>query len=102
MTLVIDITDGHDLSNEARHEFLPKKSYICRLFHSTRHLTSCTLLTRQFFGVRHAGCKAYKRRLAYSVTVRISAQNYFHQVLSLKYWKYKAEELNLYALLYVP
>ena len=72
MTLVIDITDGHDhdLGNEARHEFLPKKSYICRLFHSTRHLTSCTLLTRQFFsfkGVRHAGCKAYKRRLAYIV-----------------------------------
>ena len=32
MTLVIDITDGRDLSNEARHEFLPKKSYICICF----------------------------------------------------------------------
>ena len=27
MTLV-DITDGHGLSNEARHEFLPKKSKV--------------------------------------------------------------------------
>ena len=52
---------------------------ICHLFHSTRHLTSCILLTRRSASVLkwacHAGCEAYKRRLAYSVTVRILAQD---------------------------
>ena len=50
-----------------------------------------------------AGCGAYKRRLAYSVTVRI-----FNFILLLKSFimKYKASlnkrELNLYALLCIP
>ena len=42
-------------------------------------LISSTLLTRRSASVLQvvcpAGCEAYKRRLAYSVTVRISAQN---------------------------
>ena len=40
------------------------------------------------------GHKAYKRRLAYSVKVRISAKNFVLE--------YKAEELNLYVFLCVP
>ena len=28
MTLAVDITDGHGLSNEAHHELLPKKSKV--------------------------------------------------------------------------
>ena len=28
MILAIDITDGHGLSNEEHHEFLPKKSKV--------------------------------------------------------------------------
>ena len=48
-TLAVDIIDGWGLSNEARHELLPKKSkvtlYCCSLY-SKRRLTSCTLLTR--------------------------------------------------------
>ena len=50
------------------------------------------------------GCEAYKRRLAYNVTVRISAQNdnsmLLLKVLLLKYWRFKQK--NLYALLYIP
>ena len=50
----------------------------------TRHLTNCTLLARWSASVlkvgvpcHHEGCEAYERRLAYTVTVRISAQNNF-------------------------
>ena len=51
------------------------------------------------------GSEAYKTRLAYSATVRILAQYNF--MLLLKHFitevlEYKAEELNLYALLCVP
>ena len=42
------------------------------------------------------GFEAYKRRLAYSVTVRISKS------FIIKVLEYKAKELNLYALLCVP
>ena len=67
MTVAVDITDGRGFSNEAHCELLPGYS--------------CTLLTRWSTSVLkwacHASCEAYKRRLAYSVTVRILAQNNF-------------------------
>ena len=66
MTLAVDITDGCGLSNKACHELLPKKRCICHLFHSKKHLISCTLLTRWSTLV-----------LAYCVTVTILAQNNF-------------------------
>ena len=37
-----DIIDGNVFSNEACHEFLPKKICICHSFHSK----GCTLLTK--------------------------------------------------------
>ena len=48
MTLAVNITDGHGLSDKARCELLPKKSKvcICCLLHGKRCLSSCTLLTR--------------------------------------------------------
>ena len=48
------------------------------------------------------GCEAYKTRLAYSVTIRISAQNNFMLLLKhfiTKVLEYKAEELNCYVFL---
>ena len=85
MTLAIDITDEHGFSNRTCHEFMPKKSNcISRSFHGTRHLTSCSLSTRQSASVLKVGIPyRFERRLAYSVTIRILAQN---QVLLLKYW----------------
>ena len=53
----------------------------------------------------HAGCEAYTTRLAYSVTVRILAKNNFMLLLKsfiTKVLEYKAEELNLYALVCLP
>ena len=52
MTLAIDITDGHGLSNEVHHEFLPKmnKVLLYLSFISQKYvasLTSSTLLTRR-------------------------------------------------------
>ena len=44
-----------------------------------------------------AVCKAYKTRLVYSVIIRISAQT--TTFIITKVLEYKAEELNLYALL---
>ena len=35
-------------NNEEHCWLLPKKSNICCLFHSIRHLTSCTLLTSKY------------------------------------------------------
>ena len=62
MTLVVDITDGRGISNEA-----------CHGLHSKRCLTNCNITNKMerlgFKWAYHAGCKAYKRRLAYSVTV---------------------------------
>ena len=63
------------------------------------------MATSTFKWVCHAGSEAYKTRLAYSVTIRISAQNNFMLLLKhfiTKVLEYKAEELNLYALLCVP
>ena len=39
------------------------------------------------------GFEAYKRRLAYSVTVRILAQNSFILLLSLMYWSIKGKRI---------
>ena len=73
--LAIDIVDGRGLSYEV-HCVLLKKSKVMLYLHSKSPLTSCTLLIRWSTLVKwacHAGCEAYKRRLAYSATVRISA-----------------------------
>ena len=77
MAFAIDTVDGRGLSNEVRRELLPKKSKIMLYLHGKSCLTSCTLLTRRsalvYMRVCRAGYGAYKRRLAYSVTERISA-----------------------------
>ena len=81
MPLAIDITNGRGLSNKVHHELLLKKeqnnAVLAFLFAINSHLTSCTLLTRWSVLVLKVGVtcsfEAYKRRLAYSVTVGISA-----------------------------
>ena len=74
MTPATDINGGRGISNEACHELMSKKR-------KAMHLSSCTLLTRWRTSILkwacHADCKTYKRRLAYSVTGRILAQNNF-------------------------
>ena len=64
---------------------------ICRSFHIKSRLISCTLLTRWSASVLKVGvpCEASKRRLVI-------------KSLITKVLEYKAEELNLYALLCVP
>ena len=48
MGFAINITDGHGLSNEARHKLLLKKeqsnAVLAFLFAVNNHLTNCTLL----------------------------------------------------------
>ena len=56
MTLAVDITNGHGLSKEAHHEFLPKKSKIMPVYFTAKGiLTSCTLLTRWSASVLKVG-----------------------------------------------
>ena len=59
MTLAINIIDGCDLSNEVCHEETKEEQgnavRINNSFHSKRHLTSCTLLTRQSTSVLNVG-----------------------------------------------
>ena len=59
MALAIDITDGRDLSNEARRELHLKKeqgvTVLAFLFAVNNHLTSCTLLTRRSVSVLKVG-----------------------------------------------
>ena len=72
MTLAINITDEHGLSNETCRELLPRKSKVINavLANHKIQLTSCTLLRRwsTCFSFK-SWCalrvvKAYKRRLA--------------------------------------
>ena len=62
MTFAVDITDGCGLSNKVHRWLLAKKSKVmlyCRSLNGKRHLTSCTLLTRQSASVLKVGmpCK---------------------------------------------
>ena len=53
MTLAIDITDGHGLSNKAHRELLLKKSKVMMLYYPfISHLTSCTLLKTEHFSFK--------------------------------------------------
>ena len=90
MALAINTIDGRELSNEVTAKE-KQDTAICRSFHSKSHLMSCTLLTRWSASVLKVGmlCEASKRRLVI-------------KSLIIKVLEYKAEELNLYALLCVP
>ena len=58
MALTIDITDGHGLSNEVRHELLLIKqgnAVLAFLFAVNNRLISCTLLTRWSVSVLKVG-----------------------------------------------
>ena len=68
MTLAVDITDRHGLSNEISY----CQGNAVLILHSKRNLTSCTLLTRWSTLVFKVGCAVWVViKLAYSVTVRI-------------------------------
>ena len=86
MALAIDTTDGRGFSNEARGELLPKKSKVMLylLFITRQKQFNQLYITNKthFRGVL-CGFEAYKTRLAYSVTIRISAQNNFMLLLKL-------------------
>ena len=94
MTLAVDITDGHSLSNESDHQLLPKKSKVMLYLpslHSRRHLFSCTLLTRRRASVlkvrRHAVWVAKLIKEDWlSVTLRISAQKQLYTTFKKFYY----------------
>ena len=69
MALAIDTIDGWGLSNEACRELIPKKSKVMLYF--LLILRSVSVLKVDV--LPGAGCEAYKRRLACSIIVRISA-----------------------------
>ena len=84
------------ISNEARHWLLPKKSKVMVMLYllfisqykAFNQLYITNKMERFSFKSGHA-MRVYKRRPAYSVTVRILAQNNFIKVLSRKYWSIK-------------
>ena len=112
MALVIDIMDGRGLSNKARHERQPKKTVVT-LYIAVGGVP--TVLQGQQVGalwfIEVSGrtrSEAFKTRVGFSFTVRVSPQNNFLLLLKrfiTKALEYKARnelKIYLYALLRVP
>ena len=63
MTFAVDITDGHGLSNKARHWLLAKKSKVMLYCHSLNGKRRLTLLVRQSASVLKVGMPCELQRL---------------------------------------